>query len=39
MGEKYKVDARSTEKLANRIPLPESAASKLAFRLEVEPNG
>jgi len=35
MGESYKVDAKSVEKLANRIPLPEEAASELAFRLEV----
>jgi hypothetical protein len=35
MGENYKVDARSLEKLAARIPLPESAARELAFRLEV----
>jgi len=35
MGEKYKVDARSTDRMAERIPLPESAASALAFRLEV----
>jgi ERCC4-related helicase len=33
MGEKFKVDARSTEKLASRIPLPESVAETLAFRL------
>ncbi len=35
MGESYRIDARTTEKLANRIPFPESAASELAFRLEV----
>jgi hypothetical protein len=35
MGENYKVDARSVEKLAARIPLPEAAARELAFRLEV----
>lgn len=35
MGEKFKVDARSTEKLARRIPLPESVAEELAFRLAV----
>jgi len=33
MGGKFKVDARSTEKLACRIPLPESVAENLAFRL------
>ena len=36
MGSKYKVDARTTEKLAERIPLPEKAAKELIFRLEVE---
>jgi superfamily II DNA/RNA helicase len=35
MGESYKVDLRTTEKLAARIPLPESAAAALAFRLDV----
>jgi superfamily II DNA or RNA helicase len=35
MGEDYKIDARTTERLANRIPLPESVAAELAFRLEV----
>lgn len=36
MGEEYRVDAQTTEKLANRIPLPEKAATDLAFRLEVK---
>ena len=36
MGEDYKEDAKTSEKLANRIPLPESAARELAFRLEVD---
>lgn len=36
MGEKFKVDARNTEKLASRIPLPESVAQQLAFRLVAE---
>lgn len=35
MGENYKVDAHTTEKLAERVPLPEAAAIELAFRLEV----
>jgi superfamily II DNA/RNA helicase len=35
MGEKYKVDLRTTDKLAERLPFPESAAANLAFRLEV----
>jgi superfamily II DNA or RNA helicase len=37
MGEQFKVDARSTETLAQRIRLPESVAKSLAFRLEVRP--
>ena len=36
MGEKFKVDARTTDKLAQRIPLPASVAKELAFRLEVK---
>jgi len=36
MGETYRVDARTTEIQAQRIPLPESLAHELAFRLEVE---
>jgi len=36
MGDDYKVNAKNVEKLAQRIPLPESAAKALAFRLEVE---
>lgn len=35
MGEKYKVDAKTTEKLAERIPFPEKAANDLAFDLSV----
>jgi superfamily II DNA/RNA helicase len=35
MGENYQVDAQTTEKLAERLPLPEAAASALAFRLEA----
>jgi hypothetical protein len=35
MGEQFKVDARHTVTLAQRIPLPAIAASQLAFRLEV----
>lgn len=37
MGEKFKVDARTTEKLARRVLLPASVAQELAFRLEVSP--
>lgn len=33
MGEDYKVDAKTTEKLAERIAFPESAANELAFQL------
>jgi ERCC4-related helicase len=35
MGEDYKVDTRTTEKLASRIPLPASAATELTFKLSV----
>lgn len=36
MGEQFKVDARHTDNLAQRIPLPANLASELAFRLEAE---
>jgi len=35
MGESYEVDARTTDRLAERIPLPESIAEELAFKLHV----
>ena len=35
MGEKYTMGARSTEKMAERIPLPETAAASLGFNLEI----
>lgn len=35
MGEQFKVDARTTDKLAQRVPLPASLAKELAFHLEV----
>ena len=35
MGESYKVDAQTTEKLAQRIPFPEKAAAGLSFDLSV----
>jgi len=35
MGENYKLDPATTEKLATRLPLPMSAARDLAFHLEV----
>ena len=38
MGEKYTPDLRTTEKLADRIPFPESAAAELAFDLSVKAN-
>jgi hypothetical protein len=38
MGEKYKVDARTTEKLAERIPFPEKAAKSLSFDFSVFKN-
>lgn len=34
-GEQYKVDARTTDRLAERLAFPEEAARNLAFRLEV----
>ncbi len=37
MGERFRVDARTTDKLAKRVPLPASVAKELAFRLEVTP--
>lgn len=36
MGEKYKVDAASTDKYAERIPFPEELAKELSFNLEVK---
>ena len=35
MGESFRTDARSTERLADRVPLPEALARELAFRLEA----
>lgn len=35
MGEEYKVDARTTEKMSKRMALPESAAEELAFSLDL----
>ena len=35
MGETYKVDARTTDKLAERLPFPISAAEELSFDLSV----
>jgi hypothetical protein len=38
MGEDYKVDFRTTDKLADRIPFPAEAAAELAFQLGVAEN-
>ena len=35
MGEEYQVDARTTDKLSERLPFPEEAAQALAFDLSV----
>lgn len=35
MGEDYRLDEAATDKIAERVPLPEAAAAALAFRLEV----
>ena len=35
MGQEFKLDARTTDRLADRIPFPASAASELAFALAV----
>lgn len=39
VGEEYAADARTTEVLAARIPLPTAAAAELAFRLGVTSDG
>lgn len=35
MGEKYELDENRKDKLAERVPLPESAARTLSFKLQV----
>ena len=35
MGERFHTDALTTDKLAQRIPLPDRLAQQLAFRLEA----
>lgn len=35
MGEDYRTDEAHTDKLAERVPLPDSVSRELAFRLEV----
>jgi hypothetical protein len=37
MGEKYQTDEASTERLAERVPLPEAAAEALRCQLSVYP--
>jgi broad specificity phosphatase PhoE len=39
MGEQIRLDARTTDQLAERVPLPESLPEELRFRLEVETRG
>ena len=39
MGDKFDPSEQNTDKLARRVPLPESAAHQLALRLEVECTG
>jgi ERCC4-related helicase len=36
MGENYRIDAKTTDKLARRVPFPESAARELSFKLEAQ---
>lgn len=36
MGDKYSIDAASTDKYAERIPFPEELAKELSFNLEVK---
>ncbi len=36
MGEKMRLDAKTTDKIAERVPLPESVAEELSFDLRVE---
>ena len=35
MGEEYRTDEAATDRLAERVPLPEGAARELGFRLEA----
>ena len=35
MGEQYKMDTRTTEKLAERVPVPEALAQALTFQLDL----
>ena len=35
VGESFRIDARSTERLADRVPLPEALARAFAFRREA----
>jgi hypothetical protein len=36
MGEQFQIDGRTTDRLAERVPLPESVAHALRFRLEAD---
>ena len=38
MGEDYKVDARSTDRIADRIPFPANAANELSLQLGIDQN-
>ena len=35
MGEKFKVDVKNTDKIAERIPLPSKIVDELGFKLRV----
>jgi ERCC4-related helicase len=35
MGEDYKTDLKTTDKISERVPLPKSVAEHLSFRLEI----
>jgi hypothetical protein len=37
MGEEFEITAKSTEKTAERIPLPNSIAEELMFKLDLIP--
>ncbi len=38
LGEDYKVDARSTDRIADRIPFPVNAANELSLQLGIDQN-
>ncbi len=35
MGENYKVDVKSTDKISERMPLPGKLTEELAFNLDI----